>query len=274
MSIRNLRSATPDDYEAYARLFPEMDLSDPVPGPDHYEANVMPEAAVWEEDGRVVGFLLTQILANAGYVRHVIVDPEARGRGIGRALMHAAAERLRRAGLTRWALNVKPDNPPAVELYRSLGMTRVHSSASYRMEWSVTERLPASPADVDVTAAAPGTYAPIESQLGLSAGLLKLHNPDCRILVAHRDDTPIGVASFNPRHPGAYPFRAPDVPVAAALLRACRPFADAQAPYVQLVFEDQAYLEPGFEAAGATLHLRFDHYAGPLPPPGSGGPPV
>lgn len=272
MSIRHIRRAEPGDYPAYARLFPQMETGDPVPGVEHYQRNVMPQTQVWEEDGYVVGLVLAELLSDTGYIRHVIVDPQARGRGIGRALMLAAARTVRAAGLRRWALNVKPNNAPAVGLYRSLGMTRAYGSATVRMDWSIGDRLPPA-TDVTVEVAEPPSFAKIEIALGLPAGLLRLRHPDCRMLVARRGTEIVGVAAFDPHHPGAYPFRALDVPTAAALLRAAHPFADPDHDYTQLVFEDAPALVAAFVAAGARIHFEFDHYTGPVPDPTT-GPPV
>ncbi len=57
-------------------------------------------------------------------IEAVAVLPEARGRGVGRALMSRALEEARRAGRRRVALYVVEGNEPAVRLYTSLGFRK------------------------------------------------------------------------------------------------------------------------------------------------------
>ena len=54
---------------------------------------------------------------------NVVVDPDRRGLGFGRAVMHAALNWTSQAGATKAAIQVLADNAQAVPLYRSLGFT-------------------------------------------------------------------------------------------------------------------------------------------------------
>jgi len=51
----------------------------------------------------------------------IYVEPEHRGRGVGRWMLETALKRTREQGFTRVALHVLRDNVPALSLYRSLG---------------------------------------------------------------------------------------------------------------------------------------------------------
>jgi GNAT superfamily N-acetyltransferase len=51
----------------------------------------------------------------------LFVEPEARGLGLGRALVAAAFERARERGCVRMELDVNEANPTALALYESLG---------------------------------------------------------------------------------------------------------------------------------------------------------
>jgi mycothiol synthase len=51
------------------------------------------------------------------------VGPSAQGSGLGRALLAAGIEQLRRQGLTEVVLYVEADNDTAVQLYQRQGFT-------------------------------------------------------------------------------------------------------------------------------------------------------
>lgn len=55
------------------------------------------------------------------WIEDVFVTGEARGTGLGRALVEAAIERARERGCVRIELDVDEANTPALTLYRSLG---------------------------------------------------------------------------------------------------------------------------------------------------------
>ncbi|WP_151769666.1 GNAT family N-acetyltransferase [Streptomyces abyssomicinicus] len=55
----------------------------------------------------------------------LIVDPGARGRGVGRELVRALAERAGDAGFEDVFLRVHPDNERAIRCYRGAGFTPV-----------------------------------------------------------------------------------------------------------------------------------------------------
>lgn len=57
-------------------------------------------------------------------VLSIATDPDVRGSGAGRALMHEAEARARRDGHTSMLLTVHPDNTRAVAFYEQLGWER------------------------------------------------------------------------------------------------------------------------------------------------------
>jgi mycothiol synthase len=102
------------------------------------EAWFDPEGFLLAEDtasGRVVGFHWTKVHGSGGNahghghepigeVYVVGVDPDAGGRGIGRALTLAGLLRMRNQGLTQAMLYVEGDNAAALAVYERLGFTR------------------------------------------------------------------------------------------------------------------------------------------------------
>lgn len=84
-----------------------------------------PTACVWvaEHRGRVLGNLVLLLRRGARHARiySVIVDPEARGLGIGHRLVETAEREARDQGLSGVALEVRADNLAARSLYHSRG---------------------------------------------------------------------------------------------------------------------------------------------------------
>lgn len=83
---------------------------------------------VAEEHVRVVGRLSVSRDQHPAS-RHVadlglMVAADRRGRGIGRALLEAAVEWAREAGVTKLELHVFPWNEPAIRLYERFGFER------------------------------------------------------------------------------------------------------------------------------------------------------
>ena len=80
---------------------------------------------ILEVDGVVAGHLMVRRRRGPHYGHTgeiaVIVHNMHRGAGLGRALMEAAIDWARRAGMARLSLGVFPSNEAAIGLYRSLG---------------------------------------------------------------------------------------------------------------------------------------------------------
>lgn len=63
-------------------------------------------------------------VSHIGHIVGMMVEPAARGRGIGRKLLDACFARARERGLLMLTLSVTIDNVAAVELYASMGFVR------------------------------------------------------------------------------------------------------------------------------------------------------
>lgn len=98
----------------------ENRLSDPsrVTDADYVWFSGNPGIWVWEEDGRILGFSAAD--TRDGSIWALFIDPQHEGRGIGRALLAAACDVLRRAGHRTAVLSTDPGTR-ADRFYRKAG---------------------------------------------------------------------------------------------------------------------------------------------------------
>ena len=76
--------------------------------------------AVVEKDGRVAGFCKVDMQADKGKLEYLVVLPDFRKQGYGKALMDWGMETLRRQGVKQIEVKVVDGND-AIELYKSYG---------------------------------------------------------------------------------------------------------------------------------------------------------
>nr|WP_248362613.1 ribosomal protein S18-alanine N-acetyltransferase [Anaeromyxobacter oryzae] len=79
----------------------------------------------------VLGFIVFWLVHDEVHVLNIATALEARRRGIGRALMDAAADAGRRRGATLATLEVRRSNAPAIALYLDLGYRQVGVRPNY-----------------------------------------------------------------------------------------------------------------------------------------------
>lgn len=258
-----VRRASPDDYRAFTGLFPELQVDDPVPGPEIWASTLVPSTWVASLGEDVLGYCYVQEYADTGYVRNVVVAPSARRRGVGRALMHATAEHLRSQGKRTWCLNVKPDNGAARALYARMGLQTQYSATALRLSWAASESIPIGGAVVGEVS--PDRDAGLEALFALPRGQLAFARGLGRMLfeaVSKAGARSIGLAVFDPRFPGAFPFRVTELDAVTPLLTAMRPHV--QHDHVNLVAEDDERLAALLVRAGATVREEILHLEGAL----------
>lgn len=86
---------------------------------------------VIESAGEVAGYGIMSYGAGEAHVLNICVRSDLRSAGIGRRLMDFLLERARAAQMGEVFLEVRPSNPIAIQLYESLGFTRVGVRKAY-----------------------------------------------------------------------------------------------------------------------------------------------
>lgn len=123
-----IRLMTLDDYDAVYALWLRCagmglnDVDDSREGIARYLRR-NPDTCFVAEDGGVVGVIIAGHDGRRGYVYHTAVDPARRDEGIGRALVHAALDALRREGISKVALVVFSCNEAGNAFWTKMGFT-------------------------------------------------------------------------------------------------------------------------------------------------------
>jgi L-amino acid N-acyltransferase YncA len=132
-----IRSMTEADWPAAAAIFGagiatgDATFETEVPGWEAFDAAHRPDLRlVAVADGSVVGWTAAVPYSGRDVYRGVAeesiyVDPVARGRGVGRALLEALIRASERAGVWTLQASVLPENPASLALHRALGFREV-----------------------------------------------------------------------------------------------------------------------------------------------------
>ena len=148
MSDLEVRLARPEEYAAVTELTLEVYVGGYIPADDNYvdELSATEKRAaeadliVAVDDGVVLGAVTYCPLGSSwreiaaedeGEFRMLAVSDEARGRGVGLALIQACVDRAREARLRGLAISTMSKMTVAHRLYGRLGFTRVPDS-----DWS------------------------------------------------------------------------------------------------------------------------------------------
>ncbi|HSQ32110.1 MAG TPA: GNAT family N-acetyltransferase [Gemmatimonadaceae bacterium] len=131
----------PDWLRMSAALFPEHSPDDLAAGMRAHRARSDAEVFVAERaDGSVAGFVEVGERPYAdgcesspvGYIEAWYVDPDARGRGYGRALLSAAEDWARRRGRTEMASDAQLDNLGSHAAHRRAGYEEIDRIVQFR----------------------------------------------------------------------------------------------------------------------------------------------
>jgi len=112
-----------------------------------FGANPVAEVLLAYWEGEPVGFALylrnfSTFLGQAGiYLEDLFVDPEHRGKGIGKALLIRLAKIAVERGYGRLEWAVLDWNTPSIDFYRGLGAVPLDEWTAYRLTGDALERL-------------------------------------------------------------------------------------------------------------------------------------
>jgi ribosomal protein S18 acetylase RimI-like enzyme len=139
--IDEVTDVTDEVVAAFERLIPQLSSSNPPPGRADLEAIASSDASMLlvarDGDGTILGSLTLVVFpiptAVRAWIEDVVVDGDARGRGVGDALNRAALDRARALGARTVDLTSRPSREAANRLYQRLGFVRRDTNV-YRKE--------------------------------------------------------------------------------------------------------------------------------------------
>ena len=129
-----------DLVAAFQRLIPQLSKSNPTPTKEQLESIVSSDSSqllIAKTDGVIVGSLTLVIFriptGIRAWIEDVVVDADARGKGVGEALNKFALAEARRQGVTTVDLTSRPTREAANRLYQRLGF-KVRETNVYRYD--------------------------------------------------------------------------------------------------------------------------------------------
>lgn len=262
------RPARPEDHADFARLFVELGHDDPIPDPERWRNEWMSHTHFLHQGDTRLGYACVEHYGEHGYVRHVVVGPTHRGRGVGRAMMQAIAAHLRRLGAREWQLNVRRENEPAIHLYETVGMRAEYATFVLRLEWALVERLPVAMLPPRYELVDPGQDEETERAFALPRGILarfRAHPASTIARLVDDEGRIVGVARFDPTFPGAFPFRVAETEYVRTFLEALQPLAPPKPTWLQLVVENDLPSAALLLETGARLVFEIIHMRGKVP---------
>ncbi|MEM8922444.1 MAG: GNAT family N-acetyltransferase [Actinomycetota bacterium] len=126
---------------AFERLIPQLSSSSPPPSREYLTRIVNSEASrllLAIEDGEILGSMTLVVFAIPtgirAWIEDVVVDGEARGKGVGNALNTEALKIAADMGVTTVDLTSRPSREAANRLYQRLGFEQ-RSTNVYRYKF-------------------------------------------------------------------------------------------------------------------------------------------
>jgi ribosomal protein S18 acetylase RimI-like enzyme len=132
MQVEECVEVTDELVSAMARIIPQLSSSSPPPGREQLERIVASPAChlllARDDDGAVLGSMTLVVFpiptGVRAWIEDVVVDGDARGRGVGEQLNREALELAGRLGARTVDLTSRPSREAANRLYRRLGFVQ------------------------------------------------------------------------------------------------------------------------------------------------------
>jgi ribosomal protein S18 acetylase RimI-like enzyme len=129
MQVRECTEVSDGLVAAMARLIPQLSSSSPPPGAEELASIVGSDAChllvAEDDDGTILGSMTLVVFpiptGIRAWIEDVVVDGDARGRGVGEALNRTALDLARELGARTVDLTSRPSREAANRLYRRLG---------------------------------------------------------------------------------------------------------------------------------------------------------
>jgi ribosomal protein S18 acetylase RimI-like enzyme len=86
-----------------------------------HDTFLVDDRLVGDQEGRIAGAVHVRAAGAVGYFGMLAVDAEARGTGLGRALLEAAEDHCRKAGCSTMTLSTGEDRKELIPWYERLG---------------------------------------------------------------------------------------------------------------------------------------------------------
>ena len=146
IEVREAKEVTPDLVAAFERLTPQLSSSSPAPTSGELAEIVASDATVLlvAVDAEVIVGSMTLVLFRIptgmrAWIEDVVVDGEARGKGVRAALNRRALEIAANRGARTVDLTSRPSREAANRLYQRLGF-EPRSTNVYRYDVNQQER--------------------------------------------------------------------------------------------------------------------------------------
>jgi hypothetical protein len=219
-----------------------------------FAERLLPSVVVVQHGNQPIGFASWRLYGGTMHVAQVVVDPDARRRGAGRALMADLQRRALAKGCTRWYLNVKADNAAAIALYQGFGLRIEQPGWALVADWTDLQRLRGS-TDTERFEPSHQEASDFARQHAIDPErLAQVRSRPAVVFVAQRAlGKMCAFAAFDPGFPGIYPLAVTVPEHARGLFDALIPHA--RHPYVNIFVEGNAALATVLQAGGAKLQF-------------------